>query len=186
MAATAACPHKQHHNESHRASSDGATAIQHHHHQHHHAHDKGSKTHRANLSNVTERPRQSPYAMVSMTDAVAAILAQAHSLPTAIIPIKAALGFVLDGDVVAQSPLPPFNSSMKDGYAVRPIDFFPFNCFETLLCFQVDSRDGPGEFDVVGPVTAGDSKQIACRPGAVVRITTGAPVPPGADAVVQV
>ena len=43
-----------------------------------------------------------------------------------------------------------------------------------------------GEYHVLGPITAGDSSALQCRSGAVVRITTGAPVPLGADAVVQV
>ena len=45
---------------------------------------------------------------------------------------------------------------------------------------------GPGDYVVLAPVTAGDGRPRQCTSGSVVRITTGAPVPTGADAVVQV
>ncbi len=50
------------------------------------------------------------------------------------------------------------------------------------------AADGAGEYDVAGPVTAGDGTEVIqpLQTGRVMRITTGAPVPKGADAVVQV
>ncbi len=67
----------------------------------------------------------------------------------------------------ATSPLPPFPASVKDGYAVV-------------------AEDGPGEFPVIGEVTAGRVAEFVVAPGTVAYITTGAPLPPGADAVVMV
>jgi hypothetical protein len=43
-----------------------------------------------------------------------------------------------------------------------------------------------GDYDVLGPITAGDHSPLVLQAGSVIRITTGAPLPPGADAVVQV
>ena len=69
--------------------------------------------------------------------------------------------------MLAQDPLPPFAASIKDGYAV---------------C----ARDGPGEYPIVGEATAGRIPPFGVAAGSVAYITTGAPVPPGADAVVMV
>lgn len=69
--------------------------------------------------------------------------------------------------IIAKSPVPPFPASVKDGYAVL-------------------SADGPGVREVVGPVSAGERPSIRVTPGCVARVTTGAPIPEGADAVVQV
>ena len=79
----------------------------------------------------------------------------------------AALGHVLAEDVIAKSPVPPFPASIKDGYAVL-------------------SADGLGVREVLGPVSAGERPSIRVTPGCVARVTTGAPIPEGADAVVQV
>ena len=90
-------------------------------------------------------------------------------LPTLLFPdlLAAALGHVLAEDVIAKSPVPPFPASIKDGYAVL-------------------STDGLGVREVLGPVSAGERPSIRVTPGYVARVTTGAPIPEGADAVVQV
>ena len=74
---------------------------------------------------------------------------------------------MLAEDVIARSPVPPFPASIKDGYAVL-------------------SADGLGMREVVGPVSAGERPSVRVTPGCVARVTTGAPIPEGADAVVQV
>lgn len=79
-----------------------------------------------------------------------------------------ALGFVLAEDIFAKDPLPPFPASIKDGYAVL-------------------SQDGAGARKVGGDATAGcGPEDHTVTSGMCIRINTGAPVPPGADAVVQV
>ena len=70
-------------------------------------------------------------------------------------------------DVTAPSPVPPFPASIKDGYAVL-------------------SSDGAGVRRVLGAASAGESVKVRVTSGSVARITTGAPVPEGTDAVVQV
>ena len=119
------------------------------------------------LSKVAERDRHSPYPLVSMSDALSVIKENANCLPKTAVSIEDSLGHILASDVFAQEPFPPFPASVKDGYAVL-------------------ASDGPGERVVLGPVTAGEIAASQVISGHVMRITTGAPVPQGADAVVQV
>uniref|UniRef100_A0A8C8CC61 Gephyrin n=1 Tax=Oncorhynchus tshawytscha TaxID=74940 RepID=A0A8C8CC61_ONCTS len=77
------------------------------------------------------------------------------------------MGRVLAQDVYAKDNLPPFPASVKDGYAVR-------------------AADGPGDRFIIGESQAGQQPTHTVMPGQVMRVTTGAPVPCGADAVVQV
>jgi len=85
-----------------------------------------------------------------------------------------ALGRVLAAPVVAAVSLPPWDNSAMDGYAVRAAD--------TMTA----SEDAPSRLSVTGDVPAGRAATEAVQPGAAFRIATGAPVPAGADAVVQV
>ena len=76
---------------------------------------------------------------------------------------------MLAQDVKARDALPPFPASIKDGYAVVAAD-----CPAAAL-------------KVLGDSSAGDAPEaVGVVPGCCVRINTGAPVPSGADAVVQV
>lgn len=85
-----------------------------------------------------------------------------------------ALGLVLGQDVEAPEPLPAFANSGMDGYAVRAADV------------AAASEDQAVELRVVGEVVAGASSDRSVGPGEAMRIMTGAPVPPGADAIVPV
>jgi molybdopterin molybdotransferase len=84
-----------------------------------------------------------------------------------------ALGLVLADDVVSEVSVPAFPNSAMDGYAVVAAD----------LAERRRGRAGP--LPVVGEVLAG-ARSPRGRPGRCVRIMTGAPLPPGADAVVPV
>jgi gephyrin len=110
---------------------------------------------------------ESTYPMLAVADALAVVLGQVEPLPPRLMPSAAALGLILAADVSAPDPLPPFAASTKDGYAVV-------------------ASDGPGVYPVIGEVTAGRVADFVVRPGTVAYITTGAPLPPGADAVVMV
>ena len=85
------------------------------------------------------------------------------------VPLDRALGRVLAADVVAQQAIPPFANSAMDGYALRGEDL---------------PRDGERRFRVNGVLLAGGRDQLYVDQGECVRITTGAPIPPGADTVV--
>jgi len=79
-------------------------------------------------------------------------------------------GCVLAEDVVAPLPLPGFDNSAMDGYAVR----------------SADVQQVPCVLPVVGDVAAGPASPLSVQPGLSVRIMTGAAMPAGADAVVPV
>src|SRR5918992_1468192 len=94
------------------------------------------------------------------------VLEAAWPLDVEHVTLDAALGRVLAEDVTSAIPVPPFDSSAMDGYAVAA---------------------GPGaELEVVGESRAGHPAAVAVRDGTAVRISTGAAVPEGADAVVPV
>ena len=119
------------------------------------------------LSKVAQRDRHSPYPLVPMDEALSMIMDNSQCLPKMVIPLEDSLGYILASDVFAKEPFPPFPASVKDGYAVL-------------------ASDGPGERVVLGPVTAGEVTASTVISGHVMRITTGAPLPSGADAIVQV
>uniref|UniRef100_A0A453D5B2 Molybdopterin biosynthesis protein CNX1 n=2 Tax=Aegilops tauschii subsp. strangulata TaxID=200361 RepID=A0A453D5B2_AEGTS len=108
--------------------------------------------------------------MLQVEEALAAVLSAAaacRAAPSAV-PLLDALGLVLAEDVRAPDPLPPFRASVKDGYAVV-------------------AADGPGEYPVIAEARAGDDALgVVVTPGTVAYVTTGGPIPDGADAVVQV
>jgi len=121
-------------------------------------------------SGVARRMRKSPYPMVHMDEAMAMVYSHAVAKPLTVpTTISNAMNRVLGEDVNSPVALPPFPASIKDGYAVL-------------------ASDGAGERQVLCPVTAGEDVSAikTISSGKVCRITTGAPVPPGADAVVQV
>ncbi len=110
---------------------------------------------------------ESPYPMLPVDEALAIVLAQAAPLPPVTVGLPDALGLILAEEVAARESLPPFRAAIKDGYAVV-------------------AQDGPGVYPVIGEVTAGRMADFRVEPGAVAYITTGAPLPEGADAVVMV
>jgi molybdopterin molybdotransferase len=81
-------------------------------------------------------------------------------------------GCILSEDVTSEHPLPPFDNSAMDGYAVRAADVAGADAGSAVT------------LPVVGDVAAGSTTPYTVQPGLCVRIMTGAPIPPGADAVV--
>jgi molybdopterin molybdotransferase len=104
----------------------------------------------------------------------AEILAAIRPLPSRELALADVLGSVVDGDVTAQWPLPSFDNSAMDGYALRAADVVGA------------TPESPVSLPVRGEIAAGDTAPHAVSPGTCVRIMTGAPMPAGADAVVQV
>jgi len=97
------------------------------------------------------------------------ILANVAPLGSERVELPAALGRVLAEDVTAPWDMPSCDNSAMDGFAVR----------------AADCRAG-GSLRVTGSTPAGGTMAPAIEPGCAVRIMTGAPVPPGCDAVVPV
>ncbi len=112
--------------------------------------------------------------MDSVETYLADILAAIRPLPPRELALSDALGAVLTDDVTARYPLPSFDNSAMDGYAVRAADV------------ATASDESPAVLPVDGEIAAGDTGRRDLVPGSVIRIMTGAPMPAGADAVVQV
>ncbi|KAG9157300.1 hypothetical protein Leryth_004938 [Lithospermum erythrorhizon] len=106
--------------------------------------------------------------MVQVEEALETVLRVAQKLPPVTVQLHEALGKILAQDIIAHDPLPPYPASIMDGYAVV-------------------ASDGPGEYSVITESRAGnDGIDVTVVPGTVAYVTTGGPIPDGADAVVQV
>jgi molybdopterin molybdotransferase len=104
--------------------------------------------------------------LISIDDARGRVLDAVTRLGDEDVPLDLALGRVLAEDVTSGIDVPPFDSSAMDGYALIA---------------------GPeAELEVIGEARAGHPAAEAVRPGTAIRISTGAVVPEGADAVVPV
>jgi len=99
---------------------------------------------------------------------VAARAAQ-HRLPIETVQLADAQSGILAEDIHAPHPLPPFANSAMDGFALRGVDL---------------ATRGERRFTLIGDVFAGALSAPEVGEGQCVRITTGAPIPPGADTVV--
>ena len=110
--------------------------------------------------------------LVPLDEAQRHVLSSVTALPPVSMALASALGRVLATDVVASESVPPFANTAMDGYAVR----------------ASDTAGAPVELKVVATLAAGaaDSASRPVGPGEAIRIMTGAPIPPGADAVVMV
>jgi molybdopterin molybdotransferase len=108
---------------------------------------------------------------LTFLDARAMVLKEVRALrvlpATEQVPLEDCQGRVLAEDIPADRDYPPFNRSVRDGFAVR-------------------SEDMPGKVRVIGEVRAGERFAVSVKAGEAVEIMTGAPVPDGADAVVMV
>lgn len=106
--------------------------------------------------------------MLTLDDALRRLLAAARPTGGEDVALVDALGRVLlEPRVVAVVDVPPFANSAMDGFALR-------------------AADAPGPLRLMGEIHAGASELPAVEPGRAARIMTGAPVPPGADAVVPI
>ena len=105
--------------------------------------------------------------MIPVDEAVERILDRVEPLGARPCDLSQCLGLVLAQDLIAREAHPPFDNSAMDGFAV---------------C----SADGTGEFPVLEDIAAGLWPSHTVTPGNISRIMTGAPMPPGADAVVMV
>ncbi|HJP75177.1 MAG TPA: gephyrin-like molybdotransferase Glp [Pseudonocardiaceae bacterium] len=95
-------------------------------------------------------------------------------LPVIDLPVAECLGLVLAADLRSPLSLPPFDNSAMDGYAVRAADL------------HGASQETPVELPVTGDIPAGRTDPVTLAAGTALRIMTGAPLPAGADSVVQV
>lgn len=111
-------------------------------------------------------------APLPVEEARARVLDAVEPLPVVETRVADALGLVLADDLRAPHPLPRFDNSAMDGYALRGADA------------HAASERSPVVLELVGEVRAGSPGAVDVRPGTAARIMTGAQLPPGADAVV--
>ncbi len=105
--------------------------------------------------------------MKDLPEAAALVLAAAAPLETERVPLAEAAGRIATEEGRSAVDLPPFDRSAMDGYAVRAAD------------------TGGSALRLVGELAAGATATATLEPGTALGITTGAPIPPGADAVLQ-
>jgi len=110
---------------------------------------------------------ESPYPMLLVEEALALIEREVRPLAPVTISFSEALGLVLAEAVLAAEPMPPFAAASVDGFAVI-------------------AADGPGLRRIVGDQMAGYVAGLRVEPGTAARVTTGAPIPPGADTMVMI
>jgi molybdopterin molybdotransferase len=111
--------------------------------------------------------------MISVEEALERILREISPLDVTDVPLPQSLGLVLAQDIVAREDIPPFANSAMDGFALLSHDSQPHH-------------GQPPRLRVTGGVAAGYVADHAVKEGTAMRIMTGAPVPPGADTVIQV
>ena len=111
--------------------------------------------------------------MISVEEALEKILSTVRVLEPETKPILTCLGQVLAGDIIAGFDIPPYDNSAMDGFAVLYSDT------------AGASANRPACLEVIGEVAAGYTSALKLTPGKAIRIMTGAPLPEGADAVVQ-
>jgi len=112
--------------------------------------------------------------MRSVEQHMEAVLARIRPLPPFEQHLLDAHGHRLAEDVISPRDVPLFDNSAMDGYAVRRIDVLGAD------------EERPAVLTVTQELPAGNAADVEIGPGACARIMTGAPIPPGADAVVPV
>lgn len=120
----------------------------------------------------SNRHRSSPYPMLSVEDALAQI--KEHTPTPTVVNAKVDInlvGAVLADDITATEAVPAFRASIVDGYAIIAPD---------------DGSETSGTFPVVSVSHASPGEVKPLSAGQIARITTGAPLPPGANSVVMV
>ena len=107
--------------------------------------------------------------MISLDEARARIVAALADCGTETVPYSEACGRVLAEPLIAQRTQPPFNASAMDGFAIRSSDL----------------NQSAARFKRAGESAAGQRSMTGVQPGEAMRISTGAPMPGGADQVVM-
>jgi molybdopterin molybdotransferase len=113
-------------------------------------------------------------AMQSVDSYLSEVLAAIRPVPPRELGLDEAEGAVLADDVAAGWPLPPFDNSSMDGYAVLAADV------------AAATPERPVTLPVQDEIPAGDTRRHSLAQGTCLRIMTGAALPSGADAIVPV
>src|SRR6266540_3862173 len=127
-------------------------------------------------SRITDRLKSVPLLalMLCIEDALDIILGHTPTLDEEEVRLTQAVGRVLRRDCVSDLDLPPFDRARMDGYALRAADT------------EAAAPELPVRLRAIGEAAAGRAFDSRVNAGEAVRIMTGAPVPPGADAVEKI
>ena len=110
---------------------------------------------------------------IGFSEALDLTLANVYVGATEILPLSRLTGRILAENITSLVDCPSISSSRKDGYAVHSLDL------------AGASKENPVILKVIGTLVAGETSEVKIRKGQAVRITTGAPLPKGADAVLS-
>jgi molybdopterin molybdotransferase len=110
---------------------------------------------------------------IGLKEALDLTLANVHRGPLETLPLSRLTGRILAENITSLVDCPSLSSSRKDGYAVQSLDLAGAN------------EETPVNLKVVGTLVAGQTPGLKITKGQAVRITTGAPLPDGADAVLS-
>ena len=110
---------------------------------------------------------------IGFKEALDLTLANVHRGPVEALPLSRLTGRILAENITSLVDCPSLSSSRKDGYAVQSLDL-------AEAC-----EENPVSLKVVGTLVAGETSGLKISKGQAVRITTGAPLPDGADAVLS-
>ena len=108
--------------------------------------------------------------MIDLDEALNVVLANVTAGERTEVPLREALGRTLADPIRTDVDYPPFDRAVMDGYTVR----------------AADVENAPATLRVVGQIAAGSESAAPLKSGEAMQINTGAPIPPGADAVVRV
>jgi molybdopterin molybdotransferase len=111
--------------------------------------------------------------LISIEEVRSRVLAEAAPLPAESVPLLDTVGSVLAEDIIAKHSVPPFDNSGMDGYAVRAADIVEA------------APTTPVRLVIAATIPAGHVASSPIAGGEAARIMTGAPIPEGADTVVQ-
>ena len=126
------------------------------------------------MTDTSSTTAPAPRMLTSVEDHLAEILSTIRPLPPTELGLSEAEGLVLAEDIMTTHPIPSFDNSAMDGYAVHARDI------------ESASEQAPVTLPVVGEIAAGDTGAYALQPGTAIRIMTGAMLPHGTELVVPV
>ncbi|HEV7282472.1 MAG TPA: gephyrin-like molybdotransferase Glp [Pirellulaceae bacterium] len=112
--------------------------------------------------------------MLSVDEALTAVLQRAQPLPPARVPLAKAVGRRLAEDVRAPEPIPPFDKSLMDGFAL------------SLAALDAVAAAGTLRLPITERIVAGEVPRFPAGERSTSRVMTGAPIPEGTNAVVPV
>ena len=112
-------------------------------------------------------------AFIGFREALALTLSNVSVAESETLPLNELTGKILSEDIVARVDCPSISTSRKDGFAVIATDL------------TEAGKKNPVTLNIIGSIAAGGASHLKIAKGQTVRITTGAPLPDGADAILS-